>query len=104
VMSCDRFYDMGLHCLFSGEVLALCNCAACNAMRRGGLEPPSLAAPDPKSHPRSKKLAVAQGGVVAEQRSAPLINAQSTTDFTTYPAPTSRVRFGHDDSSARCSV
>lgn len=45
----DRWYDTALYCLFSGDVLALCKCAACNMMREGGLEPPSLSAPDPKS-------------------------------------------------------
>jgi hypothetical protein len=77
-----------------------CRCPAMT-MRRGGLEPPSLAAPDPKS-PASLRKVADQSGVTATDRYSALSNAtQSTTDRTTYPSAQVDVR---GPSPARCAV
>ncbi len=77
-----------------------CNCGL--GMREGGLEPPSLSAPDPKSYsgdsrPRNKVAAAPIAGESAPQRHVPpAIAAPSTTKSATCRVSASRVVTGSE--------
>lgn len=81
----DHLYDSGLYCMFSGDVLATCKCSACLLMRKGGLEPPSLAAPDPKSGTTPDSETSPQRGPLTSRHRASLFDTPTTTIVATNP-------------------
>lgn len=79
----DRLYDMATSRHVGGVSCCVDNCYSCNAMRKTGLEPVSLAAPDPKSHPLAGSPPVSECASATSRHLAPPNATQTTTNSTT---------------------
>lgn len=79
----DRLCDMGHNGFWWGDDYIPCNCTSCNDVREGGLEPPSLSAPDPKSDPLTGNRLASECGNGPQRAPAGSSDTQTTTDSTT---------------------
>jgi hypothetical protein len=89
-MNYDRLYDLLTLAPIRRWWYLPCNCPTCNDMRGTGVEPVSLAAPDPKSGTPLANDTPSEGNPATDRHPAPSIATRTTTESTTDTVSLSR--------------